>query len=254
VIIVVMARSEEPVEVAEPAIAPAPVVEPRIVPTPTPTPALQEDGPLRLARSAVVRLTATSITAVAAADMTIADDGHAVRLNSGRIVVEVDPKAHHDLRVITPRFIVEVTGTVFEIDTNAVTVSRGSVRVKSADGIVLVERLAAGSTWQVPPPAPARRTVRKPDTAEARVRAAEAAMRGAEAAVLANDLETAILKYRAISDRYRDLPAGETALFTAARLGLRRDTAAGAALLDEYLQRYPNGRYAEHARKLTTPR
>jgi hypothetical protein len=253
-IIIAVTRSNEPVQIARPGSAPAPS-EPRIVEVPTvEAPAtLQHDGPVQLSRATVVHLTGTSITAVAAADLVIAEDGHAVHLKSGRIAVEVDPNARRELRVITPRFVVEVTGTVFEVDVDAVTVSRGSVRVRSADGTVLVERLTTGSTWQVPAPV-SQRPVRKPVTAAARARAAEAAMREAEQAMLANDLEGAVVKYRAIGDRYRDLPAGETALFTAARLGLRRDKIGGAALLSEYLQRYPNGRYAEHARKLATPR
>lgn len=211
-------------------------------------PAMQADGPVQLAARGVVRLPATTITAVAAADLRIEDDGHVVHLTSGRISVEVDPAAQRRLRVVAPRLVVDVTGTVFEVGVEDVRVSRGSVRVSSPTGVVLVERLGADATWRVPPPP------RKPEPTRTRAQAAEAAMRSAEAQLAAGDLARAIASYRAISDRYRDVPAGETALFTAARLGLRRDPTEGAALLAEYLRRYPTGRYAKHARQLANRR
>jgi TolA-binding protein len=75
-----------------------------------------------------------------------AGDGE-VRLQAGRVEVEVDPAARRSFRVVAPGFTVDVLGTVFAVELDGVEVTRGAVRITSPSGAVLVERLAAGERW-----------------------------------------------------------------------------------------------------------
>jgi hypothetical protein len=55
--------------------------------------------------------------------------------------------------------------------------------------------------------------------------------------------------YREVADKFAALSAGESALFAAARLDVRRGRDA-RALLEQYLDRYPRGRFVDDARRL----
>lgn len=80
-------------------------------------------------------------------------------------------------------------------------------------------------------------TTNKPTLAEARSLQAECAL-------VEGKLARAIDSYRAVAMQYPDLPAAENALFAAAQLELRRGKKSAAkALLEHYMQRYPNGRF-----------
>jgi TolA-binding protein len=88
------------------------------------------------------------------------------------------------------------------------------------------------------------------DAGPTRAQAAEARTLLAECAHAAGRLDDALSRYEAIAARFGDLPAGETALFAAARLEARRGrTDAARALFTRYLDRYPSGRFADDARR-----
>ena len=206
-----------------------------------------------------------------------------VRLAAGRVSVHVDPTAQRRFRVATDRFVVEVTGTRFEVATDSVEVFEGSVRVLALDGLPLAERLAAGGRWQVrderasvPLPAPpqkraagplledargrlargdaagARRLVaRALDAEPGRAERAEAETLLAEAMLVEGDRAGAAERYARVFERYGDLPAGENALYAAASAAARAGRSDEAlALAERYLQRYPRGRFRADAATL----
>jgi TolA-binding protein len=186
--------------------------------------------------------------------------------------------------VQTAQFAVEVTGTAFTVTATEVAVQRGSVRILGCDGKVLVPELGAGENWNatVPTSAPpseqtgpaslsrsAEDLLRKARRAfvEGDVPAAEGAARAAldggatrrqaadartllaDCAQASGQPDKAARLYRQIAERHRDLPAGETALFAAARLEANRGQRRSArALLELYLDRYPGGRFEPDAR------
>jgi TolA-binding protein len=188
--------------------------------------------------------------------------------------VEVDGDA---VRIATERFRVDVNGAA-TITTRSLSVRHGTATVIGADGSVLVPRLEAGASWTLPEPLPA---VAKPsvqrllaqaraaftrldhagaeryadaalDAGPSRAQAAEARTILAECALAAGRLDDALNRYEAIAARFGDLLAGETALFSAARLEARRGhTDAARALFERYLDRYPTGRFADDARRHT---
>jgi hypothetical protein len=198
----------------------------------------------------------------------------AVTLERGSVQVEVDPKAATRLRVATPRFIVEVTGTVFTVTAQSVSVVRGSVRIVAHDGSVLVPQLAAGETWSLEPARPQvisarvwiERAVRAfaagdcktaeqhadaaLDAGPTRPQAAEARTLVAECRQASGRLGEAIRLYDVIASRFADLPAGETAAIAAARIELARGRTGDARKrFERYLERYPAGRYVDDARR-----
>ena len=213
-----------------------------------------------------------------------------VHLSAGRVSVHVDKAPHRRFRVATDRFVVEVTGTRFEVATDSVEVHEGSVRVLALDGTPLAEALSAGGRWQVreetaaaapSPPAPvtatprparpagallddARRMLARSDGAGARrlvARAldaepsrserAEAETLLAEATLVDGDRAGAAERYARVAERYADLPAGENALYAAASLAARAGRSDEArALAERYLARYPHGRFAHDAAAL----
>jgi ferric-dicitrate binding protein FerR (iron transport regulator) len=208
-------------------------------------------------------------------------DTRRLTLVRGFLRVEIDPSRHQSFRVDAPRFSVLVLGTIFEIDELQVRVLRGVVQVLAPDGRVLVERLEAGQSWRAdlePSETEAPTETEAPDTSPddarrllARAReqiaardfgvagrsidealaaphgtreAAEAATLRAEMSKLRGDTAAALRAYRDVARRYARLPAGESALFAAARIARQRgDRAEARALFDEYLSRYPHGRY-----------
>jgi tetratricopeptide (TPR) repeat protein len=77
---------------------------------------------------------------------------------------------------------------------------------------------------------------------------AEALSLRAECALVAGDLGGAVEAYLRVARSYSSRPAGENALFAAARLEAERGrTAAAATLFERYLSRYPDGRFVKEA-------
>ena len=63
------------------------------------------------------------------------------------------------------------------------------------------------------------------------------------------DRGAAVEAYLRVARAFAELPAGENALFAAARLEAdRQRSAAAAQLLERYLERYPHGRFEREAR------
>jgi len=207
-----------------------------------------------------------------------------VTLDDGGVDVEVDPAPGRSFRVATPRFSAEVLGTRFRVDAAGVRVTRGAVRVVAPDGSILAARLSAGDAFTLPeapaaPDAPAARPARREGKSSARwiaearshlaarrledahrdldaalaarpsrIEAAEAETLLSECLLVGGDQAGAAARYAAVAERYADLPAGETALYAAARL----EATAGARdaarrLFRRYLDRYPGGRFRNEA-------
>lgn len=81
-----------------------------------------------------------------------------------------------------------------------------------------------------------------------RAEQAEAATVRAERAQVAGDLDGAARRYIEAAAHYSDLPAGENALFAAARLEVKaKRNPRAIELLREYLRRYPSGRFRAEA-------
>jgi outer membrane protein assembly factor BamD (BamD/ComL family) len=76
---------------------------------------------------------------------------------------------------------------------------------------------------------------------------AEALTLRAELALARGEKAQARAIYLEVSQRFAELPAGENALFAAART--QSDAEAAAKLLARYLARYPNGRFVDEAKK-----
>ena len=244
--------------------------------------ALPADVVVRAETDAVVRAPGARIAIARASELAWTADG--VRLVRGMVDVEVDPTVGKRLRVMTARFVVEVTGTQFRVTPESVAVSRGSVRITGSDGTLLVERLSAGEQWTVPEPAASIDVVVPPsgpqisadthlararrafattncnatehhadaalDASPARTQTAEARLLLAECAQLRGRLDDAAARYTAITTRFGDLPAGETAWIALARLELKRGrTAEARRAFERYLQHHPAGRFATDAKR-----
>src|SRR5262249_15437264 len=78
------------------------------------------------------------------------------------------------------------------------------------------------------------RTLSRTDEAEGRIVLANVAQ-------ATGHLDDAATLYLAVASKFADLPAGESALYAAARID--------PAVLPRYLDRYPNGRYADDVRR-----
>jgi hypothetical protein len=209
-----------------------------------------------------------------------------LRLRAGSVVADVDPEARASFSVVTEAFSVLVLGTRFEVTLEGVRVVRGSVRVLGPGDEVLVATLGAGERFELaahravearhatatklePPQAGVAELLARArselgkghletaaDAIERASRAssrpadqAEALSLRAEHALLRRDLEAAVETYLRVARRFERLPAGQNALFAAARLEADRGRKEHAlALLERYLQRYPAGRLAPEAR------
>ena len=103
--------------------------------------------------------------------------------------------------------------------------------------------LAAGNV------APARSDIdRALEVASARPDKAEAFSLRAECALVAGNRLEAARRYLEVARRYRDLDAGETALFAAARLEANAGQVVSARThLRQYLSQYPDGRFRDEA-------
>lgn len=83
-------------------------------------------------------------------------------LERGNIVVAVDPGPHRRFAVQTERFLVEVLGTRFRVDTTGVDVFEGHVRISDLDGTVRIASLNAGEHWRLEPVKPPVTVVAEP--------------------------------------------------------------------------------------------
>ncbi len=203
-------------------------------------------------------------------------------LEHGSVHVEVDPGPKRAFAVATPRFRVEVTGTIFDVSLDSVRVSAGHVRVLENGSVRTV--LDPGQRWSLenvasetaalePEPgstspkaaavgallAHARARLASGDAKTARrdvslalashptpTQDAEARSLLAECALVAGDTAEAQRRYADVARQHAGTAAAETAMFAAARI--ERDPARRASLLRSYLAKYPNGRFSAEAR------
>lgn len=206
-------------------------------------------------------------------------------LHGGGLTADVDPARRESFAVVTRDFRVEVLGTRFAVTQTSVSVTRGRVRVVSPDGserAVLgpgerydVEAATADVTDETSAPkrtetkatainVPALLTEARDALASDRLEQArraidralsakpsgaaraEALTLRAELLVAQGDRSGALAAYLEVAGRFQKLPAGENALFSAARI--HGDAAAAKKLLQQYLERYPQGRFVVEAK------
>jgi hypothetical protein len=242
---------------------------------------------LRTATGAVLALAHATAELRAATSARWDSSRHELQLLGGSVLVDVNEGPHQRFVVKTDRFSVLVLGTRFEVSLDAVKVVRGRVRVLAPSGSELaVLDGATQSTWQYMPtavpvsaaikPAPAKTlSPPQPDAlleqaqrqlvahqVSAARRSLEQAMllsltRGqkaealslrAECALVVEEFHAARDLYLKVAQKFGNLPAGETALFAAARIEAEHGPSANAArLLNRYLERYPHGRFVKEA-------
>jgi hypothetical protein len=207
-----------------------------------------------------------------------------LELDTGAVRVDVERVAARTFRVVTKRFTVEVLGTAFEVDSDGVVVTRGSVRIVAPPDGKLVALLEAGQSWSLRPAKPAasaafvppaqRIALARRDLAAGRITVARARLRDlmlepldarhraeaesllAECSLAENDFDAAASSFGRVAREHGDSLAGETALFAKARAELRAGRrAASRETLKAYIARYPNGRFRkealDHLRRLT---
>jgi TolA-binding protein len=88
------------------------------------------------------------------------------------------------------------------------------------------------------------------DADPTRPQGAEARMIAAECAHARGALDEALRRYQEVAAQFADLAAGETALFSAARLEISRGHVdAAQKLFERYLQRFPSGRFVDDAKR-----
>jgi hypothetical protein len=262
------------------------VAQPSVLPQVTPLAAEPRD----LSAGAEVAVAHARVRAVRRASISWNEKAATVKLDSGAIELDVDPVLQREFRVATDTFVVEVLGTRFLVDASHVEVSRGAVRVLAPDGRVLVARLQMGQTWSpleaapatpAPESEPERRApgAQPADVAEQLARArrdlanrqvaraereassilagardrrqeAEARTLLAECAQARGKIDRAVAAYVGVTERFGDLPAGETALFAAGRtLADAGRRVPAAHWLHRYLDRYPSGRFTVEAKE-----
>jgi hypothetical protein len=211
--------------------------------------------PLRAAERTRVRLASLRVVIAASSELRWMPAERMVVLARGTLSIEAG--AGDPARVVTERFEVELADAALTVDPAAVRVARGVVRVLDRSRRPLA-RVAAGATWKPSPaPGPSRRPAAPSSAAAPSTSAAasacddaEARMFLAEVAHANGELDLAVERYLDVATRFGDPPAGESALYAAARIELRRSRAAAArALLTRYLARYPAGRYADDVRR-----
>jgi hypothetical protein len=247
----------------EPERAPAPNIEQEVAPE------REIDSFERsLDEGEVLELAHARLEAMERSRIAFDADTTTVALVEGSILFDVDPSAGAPFAVAYAEHRIEVIGTRFVVGNGEVRVMEGTVRVRDARGRVRAT-LGEGRTLDLAPAEPetseelarARALLSRRDVAGARailralerrpLRPAERAEAGslvAEAHALSSENGRAIEAYLSVVEAHPDLPAGENALFAAARLAARtRDTRA-TALFERYLARYPNGRFADEAR------
>ena len=205
-----------------------------------------------------------------------------LELATGRISVDVDASRGLSFEVRTQLFVAQALGTSFSVSPERVDVHHGRVRVRNLAGKVLAELTAGGSFAYVQPQAAPAHAAFKPEpqgsasvwldraraelargngvrarellsraerSAVTRTDKAEAGTLAAECALVERDPSAAVRAYERVAARFRDLPAGENALFAAAQMSLRAHNQTTAKrLLSLYLTRYPHGRFADETR------
>lgn len=202
-------------------------------------------------------------------------------LDEGKLTADVDPSAKRSFAVVARDFRAEVLGTRFAVTPESVVVEHGVVRVVDSAGTERA-KLRAGERYDHE-----AQTARAPKQAKQAPREAvdgKALLREARTALAADELERAKLSieralgarlghadraealtlraelalargdkqqartiYLDVSQRFAELPAGENALFAAART--QPNAEAAAKLLARYLARYPHGRFVDEAKK-----
>jgi ferric-dicitrate binding protein FerR (iron transport regulator) len=215
-----------------------------------------------------------------------------VELKAGRVVLDVGHRDGQSFSVITEDARVEVVGTRFAVSLSEVSVTEGRVKVTLfADASV--HELGPGQKLELQPLVGASDTSQatsrglavgpsvnvsallsrartalgkgKVDQARADVQQAltgkptageraEAQTLLAECALVGGDKKSAQAGYAKVAKENAGTPAGETAAYAAARL--EKDPARARALLQDYLRRYPQGRFRSEvqARLSSLPR
>lgn len=202
-----------------------------------------------------------------------------VRLDTGRVELEVVHRKVRAFSVLTDEMRVDVVGTRFAVTRHEVSVGAGRVRVTrladsslrelgpgerfdlgtSASGGILPNDDTGRGTEKAPVNvsailASARRELSagRVDRARAEVQralggsptpaqTAEANSLLAECALVAGDSKSAQAGYAKVARENAGTPAGETAAYAAARL--EKDPKRARGLLEDYLRRYPKGRF-----------
>jgi hypothetical protein len=202
-----------------------------------------------------------------------------VRLDAGRVELEVVHRNVRAFSVLTDEMRVDVVGTKFAVTRHDVLVGVGRVRVTRLADSSLHELgpgerfdLGTSASGGVLPnddagPGPGKAAVNvsailasarrelsagRVDRARAEVQralggnptpaqTAEANSLLAECSLVAGDSKSAQAGYAKVARENAGTPAGETAAYAAARL--EKDPKRARGLLEDYLRRYPNGRF-----------
>jgi hypothetical protein len=248
-------------------------------PEPPPPPARADDAcePIRAAGIAGtwIQLTNAKVEVLRASRLCWRRDAATLDLGAGALRVEVVKGSPSGFRVATERFVVQVVGTAFDVDTESVRVIRGKVQILAPKAAEPLALLGPGQSWSLqdtkaPVVSTADVTARlaqaRRQIAAGRIAAARSELRQlsrgaleplqraelqsllAECSLVEGKLDDAARAYGEVANRHAGTLTGETALFAQARAELRagrRD--AARARLRSYLARYPNGRFRREA-------
>jgi hypothetical protein len=116
-----------------------PVLEGDVRPGPGGLHATERGGRLRIGRATLTLREESAVRIVGPGE---------VALVEGAVLCDV-ARGEGTFRVTTPRFVVRVLGTRFEVDAGSVRVDRGRVEVSGPDGTVLAAHLTAGARWEL---------------------------------------------------------------------------------------------------------
>jgi TolA-binding protein len=171
--------------------------------------------------------------------------------------------------------VVAEAGSRVVVDGRRVRVVAGSVVVVAAAGKKVDRQVAAGGSWELSTPRPADKVdvsalidsatrhlaadeveAARADlkvviaTRPGRARVAEAEGLLAQATLMEGDVGGAVGAYLGVAERYGDLAVGERARFQAAKVEANFGGKARAReLLQDYLRRYPDGRFRGEAER-----
>ncbi len=275
------APSSVPQASAKPALAVAPAPEQEAPTWSDAEQALIEGQALHAERPTRVRLAHAAVDLDANSVVRWNATARELTLDAGKLTAEVDPSAHRSFSVVARDFRAEVLGTRFAVTPESVAVEHGVVRVVDRQGVERA-RLRAGERYDHHAPeekasTQARQAPREALDGKALLREARTALAAdaleraklaidralgvrlghadraealtlrAELALARGDKAQARATYLEVAQRFAELPAGENALFAAART--QSDADAAAKLLARYLTRYPDGRFVDEAKK-----